>query len=413
MSWYQKKDFMTQYSRNDFLFVATATSMFVISPLITLPYIVYGVYRRYKGALLLFALFLGLWAYLMPPLHDLYRHLLYYDRLVDKPLGYITFDRFQMNGAIGYVYWIFANVGIPFEYARLLTTTIAFTLFASIWKYKMEEAGIKYTPYNYFMRFCVFFLFFDYYYTVAGVKFGFALALYFYGVHCRLDLGKYTRSFVLFFLSGCFHPSMFLLGITAFLLSRMAMDRKKSLAYIFITLIVFNLFFSRYGEALLGVRADWYLSENSTTASYSHMTTVGFVLFFAAKICALPFAYMIYKRYSEDSKWCKLALAWFVMSLAFLNNAVFFYRIWWGFTAIGTYVLLDLERLKGLTSYYLFKVIVTAGLCFFTVNTANHHTFVINSRYECLLAPVPYILSTSYTKEYVQQHVMHSGAFKE
>lgn len=404
---------MAQYSRNELLYIASASAAFLMSPLLALPYIFYGIYRRYNGALLLLSLFFGIWAYLWPPLHDLYRHYHYYCQLVGKPLSWITFERFQMNGAVGYVYCLLANIGVPFEYARLIMTTIAMMLLASIWKYKIEETGINYSNGAYVERFFVFLLFFDLYYTVGGVKYGFALAIYLYSVHCWLDLEEKKRAFWLFLLSGCFHTSMFLFGTAAFILAKTKIDRITSIFLIFLTVIAFNIFFTLYGDALLGSRMDWYLSENSGVAKYSHMTNAGSIIFWGSKMCALPFVWLIYKRYCDESKWCKFALAWFVMSLAFFNNAVFFYRIWWGFMAMGVYVLLDFERLKNVTSYYLFKTIVAAGLAFCIINTVNYRSFVLNARNQNLLTPVPYILTTSYSKADVQNHVKSSGGYRQ
>lgn len=53
-------------------------SLFLISPLFSLPLILYGVYHRYKSSILFFALFVGLMGYLTPPVSDLYRHTIDY-----------------------------------------------------------------------------------------------------------------------------------------------------------------------------------------------------------------------------------------------------------------------------------------------------------------------------------------------
>lgn len=56
------------------LYTVTVATLFLLSPLLALPYILLGIYRQERSAYFFFALFLGFLAWLQVPLSDLFRH---------------------------------------------------------------------------------------------------------------------------------------------------------------------------------------------------------------------------------------------------------------------------------------------------------------------------------------------------
>lgn len=402
----------SEQERQSPLFFATAFSIFILSPLTALPYIIYGVYRRNKGAMPLLALFLGIVAYLTVPTQDLYRHSLNFFSWEGKPFDAIKIEHLQLNGFIVYLYQFMANNGIPFEYIRLFFTAIAFLLLSNIWKYKLEASECSYSYNEAFLRFCVFFLYFDFFYTVQGVRFGFALSIYLYGVHKLIDRNKQREYWLLFTVAGCFHSAIFLFGILTYILFKIRLNRLNAIIMIIIVSVGFNILFLGLASTLIGRRMDWYFSEKSVVSAYSNMTTIGAFVFWSMKMFALPFAFLLWRFYKTDMKWCKMALSWFVISLAFMGNAVLLYRAWWGFMAIGAYMLLEIEQANGLLPYNKIRNVLICGLLFFTFNAINSRSMLINSNLQRLFAPVPYIHTQHYSKEWTLMHIDSHGVYK-
>lgn len=70
------------------LYTVTVATLFLLSPLLALPYILLGIYRQERSAYFFFALFLGFLAWLQVPLSDLFRHSLNIYHYLDKPFSY-------------------------------------------------------------------------------------------------------------------------------------------------------------------------------------------------------------------------------------------------------------------------------------------------------------------------------------
>ena len=52
--------------------------IFCMSPFFALPLVIWGIYRRHQASFIYLAFFMGLMAYLTPPVGDLYRHTMNY-----------------------------------------------------------------------------------------------------------------------------------------------------------------------------------------------------------------------------------------------------------------------------------------------------------------------------------------------
>lgn len=106
----------------------------------------------------------------------------------------------------------------------------------------------------------------------------------------------------------------------------------------------------------------------------------------------------------------RLSLSWFVLSIICLNNAVFFYRVWWGFMATGVYVLIDYEVLKGIDLKYV-KIFLTSSILFSILSLIPVKNFIIRSKYERLLLPTPLIINEHYTTSDILKQYPTAGDF--
>ena len=98
------------------LYTVTVATLFLLSPLLALPYILLGIYRQERSAYFFFALFLGFLAWLQVPLSDLFRHSLNIYHYLDKPFSYAYVNKQSADYFIPIVNWILVNGNIPYQY---------------------------------------------------------------------------------------------------------------------------------------------------------------------------------------------------------------------------------------------------------------------------------------------------------
>lgn len=368
--------------------------LFLISPILSLPTIFSGIKHGKKSSLVLLALFMGLFAYCTMPAQDLFRHFEHYEHFASLNLKDITELDFSLNGIEVYIFCLMGKIGLHFDYFRLFTLSIGFYLLCDIFYWKMRNTSVVYSNTEYFARFIIFLLFFDLFYTVMGLRYGFALCLYLYGVFKMIDKDEKKKALVFFVLAYLFHTSFLFLVGASLALYYLRISKSNMVLLVILAFAAMRYFFAHYSD-MLGVRADWY-GSSSRVSDYSNMTTWGLIGFVGPKLCALPFAFLMFKNNIQDSKWGRMAMAWFVLSLICLSNAVFLYRIWWGFTAIGVYLLIDLEKVHGKFDLNVIKRIKYAGILFLLFNIIPHHSMFTRSDYYRLFEPVPIILMENY-----------------
>ena len=99
--------------------------LFCMSPLLFLPFVVKGMRKGESWAFILFAVFLGLWAWLTIPFADLFRHAEHYYSYLGEPYSVIWEEYFLENNTLEYdiviptIDWLMVNNGIPYQYLRL------------------------------------------------------------------------------------------------------------------------------------------------------------------------------------------------------------------------------------------------------------------------------------------------------
>ena len=163
---------------SDTQFLVLGFVCLMLCPLLSIPFIVYGIYHRQKGAYLLLSLLLGIFAFISAPSEDIYRHYCQYEYFSIRPITAIKLADVTLNGVLPYLYWTMSHIGIPFSYLRFFELSVGFYLLSSIFSYMIEHSTHEYSQKEFFIRFALFFAFFDFLYTTMGVKFGFALCVF-------------------------------------------------------------------------------------------------------------------------------------------------------------------------------------------------------------------------------------------
>lgn len=241
------------------LYTVTVATLFLLSPLLALPYILLGIYRQERSAYFFFALFLGFLAWLQVPLSDLFRHSLNIYHYLDKPFSYAYVNKQSADYFIPIVNWILVNGNIPYQYLRLFSVTESFFLLTVIFNYMIETSEREYTYGEVFMRFCIMYLFFEFIMTTSGVRYGFAVCQYIYALHLVFN--------------------------------------KKSIVFFGLLSVVLIPIISHFSY-LLGRRADWYFGGGNSVSDNSAITIYGFILTIGVRLFLLPFLVLVYQYFT-------------------------------------------------------------------------------------------------------------------
>ena len=386
--------------------------LLLLSPLLSIPYILHGIYMRRKGFLLLFSLLLGIFAYISFPSFDLYRHFCEYNRLSTLPISSISWIDTSLNGILPYVYWVMVHTGIPFGLLRCAELFIGFYLLTIVFSYFTDHSSRQYTNKERFTRFVILFLFFDFLYTTMGVKYGFALCVFIYSIHQFIDRGHRTAGILCFVAACLWHSSFVFTGLVIFFIYKLNPKKKTALITCGILAVIIPLLISVVGPYLFDRRFDFYFSKRADNAtSYSAMSTVGLALYLLAKSTVIPLAFIVIKHYDKQTRWCRIALGWLILSIILISNAVTFYRFWWAFMAVSVFAFLELET-KTSFSRKTLAILLCSGVLFTCFNVITYHKEVIHSAYYKSIYPAPLIFSSDYEKQQVFYSLKTNGEFK-
>lgn len=386
--------------------------LLLLSPLLSIPYILNGIYLRRKGFFLLFSLLLGIFAFISFPSYDLYRHFCEYNRLSTLPISSISWIDTSLNGILPYIYWLMAHIGIPFGFLRFVELFIGFYLLTIVFRHMTEGSVKQHTHKERFVRFGILFFFFDFLYTTMGVKYGFALCIFIYSIHQFINLSNRKTGILCFIIACLWHSSFVFTGLVIFFIYRLNPNKKTALITCGILAIIIPLLIALIGPYLFDRRFDFYFSKRAdNTTSYSAMSTIGLVLYLLAKSTVIPLAYIVIKHYDKQTKWCRIALGWLILSVILISNSVTFYRFWWAFMAVSVFAFFELES-KISFSRSTLAILICSGMLFTCLNVITYHKEVLNSTYYRAIYPAPLVLSSDYQKQQVFYLLRTDGDFK-
>lgn len=380
----------------------TAIALFLLSPLLALPYIFLGIYKQEKSAYLLFSLFIGLLAWLQVPMADLFRHTLNAYNYFEKPLSRIDNNP---DFIIPLANWFLMNNGIPYQYLRLVSVSESFFVLTVVFQYMVSTSEREYTQGEAFLRFCILWLFFEFIQTTSGVRYGFALCQYVFAMHLAFNKRNYIGAFMFALLATKIHDSFSYLIPISILLYVLCVSRKVSIIILFVLSAIALAVISRFSY-MLGRRADWYF-EGGTSVSgsgFQNITIYGLILFILIRIFLLPYVYLAFKYFSSSAKWTRMAMVWIILCCVFLTNSDMLFRIAFVMSSIGIFLLLDVEsRIK--ISKKMITLVLWCGIATTFLNTVNYRNYIINSRFQYIAMPVPIILQNHYEKQWIMEHV--------
>lgn len=390
-------------------------SLFLISPLFSLPLILYGVYHRYKSSILFFALFVGLMGYLTPPVSDLYRHTIdYYSyEFLSWKAFRGTLERDFVTQTLSYV---FCKNSIPYDFIRFLYLTIQF--YVSLWVfYKVSNANVyKRGKRDLFLRFLIWILFSNFIVSALGVRFPLASSFYVLGCYYLLHKRNMKKAIFFFGISMCVHFSMCYFIILLFVIYKIPFKKRSAvLCMIMVSLII--------SEVVIKNLESYFISQDLYGGAYwgngiwgtgfkEQASLKGVIYSYIMQACMIPYYIYFYKSYDSQNRWCRWmsgALILIVMSFSLETVSS---RVRPLFGALSMAYLLAMESKGKIMSDKLRRAFVFFACIAFMSNLYTNRETIIHSRYLRIAEPVPLLLSDHYTKYWVFTNVANDGSIK-
>lgn len=387
--------------------------LLMVCPLISLPFIISGIYNQKRSAFFLFALFLGLLSWLQVPLGDLFRHtLLYYDEF-KRPIDHIFDFSSGFHDFISTLgKWLLVNNGLPYQYFRLISMTESFYILSLIFIWMIKNSPRQYTKYQVFVRFLILFLFFEFIQTTSGVRYCFAAYNYIYGLHLWFNLRKKIPALIFFLLSICIHDTLLFFIPLSFILYLGCYSRKRAIIILIVSFIIALSALSAL-SIFMGRKAEFYFEGGNSIdgRTFQNVTIYGFILFTASRICFVPFIYLAFRYFKSNAVWIRMIVAWTIVMCVFITNNVMIFRIGVFLSAIIPYMIIDMERFRNIR-HSMFNLLLYCGLLNTISNTINYRNYIINSRFEYIVTPVPVILNYTYEKGWILDNIDGNSMIK-
>ena len=385
--------------------------LFLVSPLLSLPYILWGIYRRERSAYFFFSLFLGFLAWLQIPFADLFRHSMNAYNLFDKPVSYIFSNNLSFDFFVPLVSWVLVNADIPYQFLRLVSVTESFFLMTIIFNYMIEKSERNYSNSEVFIRFWILFLFFELIRTTSGVRYGFALYQYVFALHLAINKKSYLAALFFALLAIEIHISFAFFVPVSIVFYYVCTSVKKSIIVTAICSAITLTIIAKFSY-LLGRRADWYFDGGTSVAGTHKITIYGFILFVAVRLFLLPFIVMVVKFFKRHSKWCRIGFVWIVLTVIFITNITVMLRMSFVFSAIAIFSFLEIES-RELIRKRVITILLLCGCMTTFFNVVNYRTIILNSRYYYIAMPVPFILQNQYEKDWIIEHIDNNTIIKD
>lgn len=396
---------MTSATRHNGYNWALTLFFLLACPILSLPFILQGIYKQERSAFFLFSLFLGLLAWLQVPLADLFRHSLNAYNYGFYSLSDIFGREDSSDYFIPLMNWVLMHLHIPYQYLRLVTTTESFFLLTIIFNYMIKTSSRGYTRGEAFKRFCILWLFFEFLQMVSGVRYVFALCQYVFAMHLAFNKRSYIKAIFFAWLAMKIHMSFSFLIPIGLVLYLLCTTRKNALTIWGILSMLSVVILSRYSY-LLGIRADWYFSGGSDVSgdTFEEITIYGLVLFIGIRLLLVPFIVLNLKNFNSKLKWNRMFMANMIVAFIFITNAVLIFRFAAILSTMCAFFLLETEAHANV-SRKMIRIILWCGIATTFLNGVNYRGILLNSRYQYLATPVPVILHNQYDRQWIINNV--------
>lgn len=395
-------------------YILVVYSALILSPILALPLIIYGIYHQYKGCQTALAVFMALLAFLTAPVGDLYRHTIAYFMMETY-----TYNRFvstiESDFIMQFLEYFMARHNIPYEYLRLVYTFIAYSIFNYIFNQLISGSDCQYRKSEYFSRYILSFMSLNFFGLVLGVRFTFAASVFTLGAYYYLCERRKIPALLFFTLSIFIHYSFLYYGLFIILFIHIRINKRIFVLFLLLGLIISELLISRFESFLLkeNLQGASYLGDGKWAKGYREQQELINVLFLYVKyIVCLPIAlYVLRTIRKERIHRYILALILLVAVTFSLGNVSG--RVTTIFYSCIPMLVLYEERQnqkKIPRPYYkatFYAIFLMYAATFYGMKNPRH-----NSEYQYIAAPTPIILTNHYDRIWIYQHVNNDGSGK-
>ena len=388
-------------------------TLFILSPILSLVFIIDGMRKNMRYAYSMFALFISLVAFMLAPTSDLASHnYLYYEY---QNLSWNTFVNYRMVGSdyvMQYIEWIFANCGIPFEFIRLLQTLIAFFLLNSIFFYKINNSSLCYSSAEVFGRYLCYILVFPFILMVGGVRFGFGVVIMLYGFHQYIDREKRIIGIILLIFASLVHFSLLYYSLFSFIILHLDIRRNQALVLALIMFILSIPLQATMEEYLLQneLRGAGYLGDGIWGRQVGMSLKINAIVYhWGQRVFLLPLLFLLFCKYNHHDKWSRLGLSYILFFTCIYSAFALAQRTTVCFMTCSIFLVLSIEnsiREKIAISTRRVIIICSVLICCFDIWT--HREQILLSRYWRLAQPSVITLTQEYDKSWLLQHAYES-----
>lgn len=387
-------------------------AIFVICPILSFPLLLYYASLRRRWAYTLLAIFMGLCAMLWPPTGDLYRHnMMYFDFAGMDMSQFLDFLKIRFDFLLYTISFSFAKFGIPFEFIRFFFIFITYKLTFRVYEdYACQSAESDNTKK---IAFYVFFFSVLFFTTVQGLRFGFATSLLAFGGYQYLARNR--RVGLLYVFASCVtHFSVIPVALMLFIV-KLGLKISKIWIVILsvICLLCFNATVFQLIIDLLPLNASAHAVLSAYVTGYwggefleDHSLKFQ-ISKYLGHIMMYPLLYLTFKNTSRQpfSQFGKILIV-FVCACFAISDTLYF-RIAILFIPVGLY-LLFCEK----CSRHSILLLLICSFISFTSQIYSFRRELALSREYKLFYPAPLGFSTSFSEQWIEQHVYENGEGK-
>lgn len=387
-----------------------------LCPILSFPFIIHSILKKYCNAYYLLAIFMGLVSVLWPPTADLYRHnMMYFDFKVMNLQQFLNY----IDGNVDLLYYIllyfFAKMGINFELIRFLFVCISYCLSFNIYAECMKR-----NPNIHVCHKAIFFLFYlsvPFFTITQGLRYGLAISLFAYGAFFYFYQNRIK--WLIYIVIACFiHFSMFpvllilllvrcnikisTIHIFVFILLSLLLIKGELLAYLIEILPINEFLKIRIGYYVNGYWSNEFLDEfsleNKISRYLAHFMMYPLLLF--------SFYLNGENKYNQFVKFLIL-----IVGVCYLISLTMFFRISLLFILVSLYAFAA-EFGKYKHTYVALKIILICGLLSFSSQIYKFRREATISREYLLVYPLPFSLFNSFDYYWIENNISGEGAGK-
>lgn len=388
--------------------------LFIICPILSLPFIFYYISKRKCEAMTLLSLFMALCSMLWPPTGDLYRHnMMYYEFQKMNINQFVDFISIQFDFVLYLISFLFAKLGLPFEYIRALLVFAVYQM--AFWTFRDCSRRNPNLDKSYMLFFLLFFLSVLFFVITQGLRYGFSIYLFAFGIYLYL-INKNNIGLFCVILSIFVHYS--LTPYLVILLFSKFVTNVSSFKIVILSAICIFTFSSSIGESIVNIlpigddlnrallaytSGYWsreYLDDHSLFYQLSRIL---------ASVMMYPLLFFVIKNDAKDEI-CRYAKCLTVLiAIYYAISNTLFTRISQFFIPIGLYIWALLYNYKW-KKYSL--LLLSCGVLSFISQIYTFRREATISREYMLFCPVVVSLSSGYTYSWIIDNVYEDGAGK-